>query len=60
MPIGTKVYHTQLKMNLIVCQVNSKRKIICINPQISDDIEYQALTVDAAYLEKGWRDMYVK
>lgn len=60
MPIGTKVYHKILKMNLIVCQVNSKHKIICINPQISDEKSYQVLTVDESHLVLGWKEMYLK
>lgn len=58
MPAGTKVYHTELKMNLIVCQVVSMRKYICINPQLSDDTSYQVLTVDGTHLVKGWRVLY--
>jgi hypothetical protein len=58
MPIGTRVYHSVLKMNLIVCQVNAKGRIICINPQIYSDDKYQVLTVDASYLTKGWKVLY--
>lgn len=58
MTIGSQVYHIDLHLNLIVCQVDYKGKIICINPQIINDGVYQTLTVSKSRLIKGWRDLY--
>lgn len=58
MPIGTMVYHAGLRMNLIVCQVDAKGRIICINPKIFDNDTFQTLTVEASSLTKGWKTLY--
>lgn len=58
MPVGTMVYHIGMRMNLIVCQVDSKGKIICVNPNVFDNDVCQTMTVDINSLVKGWRTLY--
>lgn len=58
MPAGTMVYHAGLRANLIVCQVNAKGKIICINPKVFDNDKYQVITVNPEELTVGWKTLY--
>lgn len=58
MTAGTQVYHTTLRMNLIVCQIDAKGNIICINPKVHTDNKFQVLTVKRLDLVVGWRTMY--
>lgn len=58
MPAGTMVYHAGLRANLIVCQVNAKGKIICINPKVFDNNQYQVVTVNPGDLTIGWKTLY--
>lgn len=58
MSIGTMVYHTGLRMNLIVCQIDVKGKVICVNPNRYDNDVFQVITTDMNYLVKGWKAVY--
>lgn len=58
MPTGTMVYHNELHMNLIVCQVDTNGKIICVNPNIFNNNMFQVIVADESILTKGWRTSY--
>lgn len=64
MRVGMKVHHINLRLNLIVCQVNTNGDIICVNPKnfeydtaLKVDV-FQTLTVNPNNLQKGWKTIY--
>ena len=58
MPIGAKVYHKDLRLNLIVCQIDKNGRAICINTQLIYNNIYQTITVDPSKLVLGWQSIY--
>lgn len=55
MPIGAQVYHENLRLNLIVCQINSGNIVTCIDPNIHTNGVFRTLNVKFNTLKLGWR-----
>lgn len=58
MTTGMMVYHTRLRMNLIVCQIDAKGKVICVNTRVFDNNMCQVITADPRELTVGWKTLY--